>query len=45
MKEYIKPSILEEEIELEDVIAVSKNDGTGNVDDDGVQKGVSDLWS
>ena len=43
MKEYLKPSIIEEELELEDVIAVSS--GTqGDVDVNGQQGDVSDLW-
>ena len=43
MKNYIKPFIEEEEIELEDVIAAS-NGGEGNVDNGGQAGNVSDLW-
>lgn len=46
MRDYIKPFIEEEEIEIEDVIAVSLGNlsGSGNVDSDGEEKDVSDLW-
>ena len=43
MKEYIKPIIEEEIIELEDVIAAS-NLGKGDVDKDGESIDVSILW-
>ncbi len=43
MKEYLKPFIEEEEIELEDVIAAS-NRGVGNVDTDGQESDIEDIW-
>ena len=44
MKEYLKPSIIEEVLELEDVIAVSSGE-TKDVDGEGVQVGdVGKLW-
>lgn len=43
MKEYIKPFIKDEDIELEDVIAAS-NGGEGDVDTSGQEKSVTDIW-
>ena len=43
MKEYLKPFIEEEEIELEDVIAAS-NGGAGNADSDGKEDNIRDIW-
>lgn len=43
MREYLKPFIEDEEIELEDVIAAS-NGGAGDVDSDGLSDDASDLW-
>lgn len=44
MKEYLKPFIEDEEIELEDVIAAS-NGGSGDVDTAGVEDPVTSLWN
>lgn len=43
MKEYLKPYIEDEEIELEDVIAAS-NGGAGNADLDGDEDSIDNLW-
>ena len=43
MKEYLKPFIEDEEIELEDVIAAS-NGGKGNADTDGLSDDLDELW-
>lgn len=42
MKEYEKPNIIEEIIEIEDIIAIS-NGGEGSLDD-GKKIPASDLW-
>lgn len=43
MREYLKPFIEDEEIELEDVIAAS-NGGAGNADSDGNEDDIDDIW-
>lgn len=43
MKEYLKPFIEDEEIELEDVIAASQG-GEGDADTGGSGDSVGDLW-
>lgn len=44
MRDYIKPSIEEELLELEDIIAVSGGTGAGDADSDGQSGDVIDLW-
>ncbi len=44
MKEYQKPFIEDEEIELEDVIAVSGGTRGGVVDEDGDELDPSKIW-
>ena len=44
MREYLKPSIEEEVIELDDVIAAS-NGGKGDVDKDGDSVAVGNIWN
>ena len=44
MKEYQKPFIEDEEIELEDVIAVSGGTRGGIVDDDGDELDPAIIW-
>ena len=43
MKEYLKPFIEDEEIELEDVIAASAG-GTGDAESSGQEGTVDQLW-
>lgn len=44
MREYIKPFIEEEKIELEDIIAVSGGTGAGDADSDGQEGDATKLW-
>lgn len=44
MKEYKKPYIEEEKIELEDIIAVSGGTKSGKLEDDGQSVDVKNLW-
>ena len=44
MKEYIKPILEDEDIELEDVIAQSLVDGEGNAESDGQSGEFIDLF-
>ena len=44
MKEYIKPILEDEDIELEDVIAQSLGDGPGDADSDGQSGEYTDLF-
>ncbi len=43
MRDYVKPSIEEELLELEDIIAVSSGD-EGNADSDGQSGDATKLW-
>ena len=44
MKEYIKPILEDEDIELEDVIAQSLVEGPGSADSDGQSDEYTDLF-
>jgi len=44
MKEYLKPFIEEEDIEIEDICAVSGGTKAGNADTDGQESDIEDIF-